>query len=271
MKISPLVSIIVPVYNAENTVIATIKSIVSQTYTNWELLIINDGAKDSSDILIKNFIAENSEVKGTIKYITQENAGVSNARNKGLKLATGDFIAFVDSDDVWKKNKIEVQMDEMDNNKNVDLLATTIIGEQFNILFRQKEERLVYIPPKKLLLKNYLVTSTLLFKAEILKKVGYFNEEMRYAEDLEFFVRISKHYNCYLLNEPLVIFGHGKNIFGDSGLSANLWEMEKGELKAIKMGKKLSIINPFEYIFYASFSFLKYIRRVLLTFVRRLK
>ena len=106
----PLVSIITPVYNAERFLSDTIKSVQNQTYKNWEILLIDDCSKDNSAQIIKEF----QQYDNRIKYIKlKKNSGASVSRNEGIRNAKGRFIAFVDSDDIWKPEKLEIQIKYM--------------------------------------------------------------------------------------------------------------------------------------------------------------
>lgn len=106
----PLVSIITPVYNAERFLSDTIKSVQNQTYKNWEILLIDDCSKDNSAQIIKEF----QKYDNRIKYIKlKKNSGASASRNEGIRNAKGRFIAFVDSDDIWKPEKLEIQIKYM--------------------------------------------------------------------------------------------------------------------------------------------------------------
>ena len=106
----PLVSIITPVYNAERFLSDTIKSVQNQTYKNWEILLIDDCSKDNSAQIIKEF----QKYDNRIKYIKlKKNSGASVSRNDGIRNAKGRFIAFVDSDDIWKPEKLEIQIKYM--------------------------------------------------------------------------------------------------------------------------------------------------------------
>ena len=106
----PLVSIITPVYNADKFLSETIKSVQNQTYSNWELLLVDDCSKDNSADIIRQFQQNDNR----IKYIKlQTNSGASVSRNTGIKSAKGRFIAFVDSDDIWKPKKLELQIQYM--------------------------------------------------------------------------------------------------------------------------------------------------------------
>lgn len=263
----PLISVIIPVYNSEKTIEASLQSIVNQSYDNFEIIIVNDGSSDESERLIQKFIDTHEGID--VNYIFQENKGVSAARNLGLKNAKGHFIAFLDSDDVWDKNKTNIQLKIIQENKDIDLLGTNRDGEILKNFLGFKINRITKISPRILLYKNFFMTSSLLFKREIVDKIGYFNEKMNHSEDWEYVIKICNKYNCYLLNESLIESVTGKQRFGDSGLSADLWNMEKGELHNIKLGYKLGFIGFSELLFAWLFSLAKFIRRIIVNFLRR--
>ncbi len=100
----PKISIITPAYNAERTILETIESVQNQTFSNFELIVINDGSKDRTLDLLQTIKDER------LKIFSYENGGVAIARNRGLSHATGDFIAFIDADDLWTPDKLELQL-----------------------------------------------------------------------------------------------------------------------------------------------------------------
>jgi glycosyltransferase involved in cell wall biosynthesis len=102
----PLVSVIIPCYNAAHFVAETIRSVAAQSYSNWELILIDDGSSDNTVEVIQPFLEDRR-----IRFHTQKNQGVSAARNNGAAFARGDFIAFLDSDDVWLPEKLHRQLD----------------------------------------------------------------------------------------------------------------------------------------------------------------
>ncbi|GGW57097.1 glycosyltransferase involved in cell wall biosynthesis [Winogradskyella epiphytica] len=261
-----LISVIIPVYNSENTIEKVLKSVVNQTYQNFEIIVVNDGSTDGSEKIIKEFFKLNSEIN--IRYYYQKNKGVSAARNFGLRNAEGAYIMFLDSDDLWVKDKIQRQLEIMKNNSNIDFLGANRDGLKLKSFFGVKFRRINQISGRQLLYKNYFMTSSVVFQREIIPVIGYMNETMSYSEDLEFFLRIASKFNCYLYNESLVYAVTDKPAYGHSGLSANLWKMERGELKAIKLGYKLGFVNFLEYCFISCFSYFKYIRRFIITKLR---
>lgn len=110
----PLVSIIMPAYNAERFIEKSIESVLHQSYKNWELLIINDFSKDSTQTIIENYLKKDNRIK---LFNQENNRGVAESRNKGIKISKGKYIAFLDSDDLWENNKLEIQIEYMLKNK----------------------------------------------------------------------------------------------------------------------------------------------------------
>lgn len=256
------ISIIIPVYNAEKTIESTLDSVSVQSYKEFNIIIVNDGSKDSSMQIIENYIKCHSTLD--IKVINQENQGVSKARNVGLKIAKGDWIALLDSDDKWFSNKLERQMQILQENSNIDFLGANRKGEYYKSFLNIKFGLLTRLNPKNLLCKNFFATSTVIFKREIVEQIGFFDENQRYCEDINYFIKISNSKECYLLNESMVDTGEGDLHYQEKGLSSNLWAMQKGELTNLNFALKAKIINLFEYILFFNFSFFKYFRRILL-------
>jgi teichuronic acid biosynthesis glycosyltransferase TuaG len=193
----PLVSIIMPVFNAGDYLISSIQSVLDQTYTNWQLIIINDGSTDNSQEIISNFLSSKKILNFTIT-----NSGQAYARNYGLKYATGFFTAFIDADDIWFNNKLEIQIKTFQDN-NIDLIFTdSNIIDKNGIL---TEESISPIRKKgiKYNLNNYISSNffipilTTICKTSILNQIGFFNEsqKIKNAEDFDLWLRIL--YNKY--------------------------------------------------------------------------
>ena len=248
-------------YNSENTIERALLSVITQSYKgSVEIIVVDDGSKDTSAEVVSNFIRQHPECD--IKLLRQQNGGVSRARNIGLKNITGDYIALLDSDDAWFPEKLKIQIDCLETNEPIDFLGASFEG------FGQKNGDLFKIEFRDLLFKNYFQPSTIIFRREVLSKIGYFNETQRYAEEGNYFMRIAREFNCFFLNKNLIIFGDGKAGFGESGLSANLKEMEKGELQNLKFAYKKGWVNPILYALAVCFSLLKYFRRILIVKLR---
>lgn len=245
-------------YNAENTIKTCINSVFNQTYEGKiEIIVVNDGSRDSSKTIIEEIIEKNnSDIE--IQLINKENGGVSSARNKGLALANGEHIALLDSDDEWLHDKIERQLNLFARDPLVGFVGGLINKPN------KKVPETTTIPLSKLIFKNYFQPSTVMFKKEVVEKVGFFDESQKYAEEGNYFMRVASDFKCVLLNEQVVLYGQGKVGFGVSGLSANLKEMEKGELKNLLFAYKQNYISLFTYVIAFVFSGLKYFRRILI-------
>jgi glycosyltransferase involved in cell wall biosynthesis len=261
------ISVVIPLYNSEETIIEAVESVLNQTYLGKiELIIINDGSTDNSLKVVNSYILNNNI--SNIKIIDQVNGGVQKARNAGLRAATGEWIALLDSDDFWLPEKIEKQMKVLRENPHIDFLGCNRNNEETKILWRKKNS-LSKINFKDLLIKMYPQTSTAIFKRSILTDIGFYDETLRYAEDADYWLRISLKKEMYFMPESLVITGQGKPSFGFSGLSANLRAMQEGNLQILYKNLKEKNISPLEYSFFRVFYLIKYTRRMLITKLRR--
>lgn len=253
-----MISVIIPLYNAESTIVKALDSVKNQkTDEVFEIFVINDGSTDNSKEIVENYILENPEMK--IHLIHQENKGVSAARNAGLRLAKGEFIALLDADDVWLPEKTEKQMQFLKSEKKIDFIASA--RNYNNLLFPYQAEKgkLSEITFKKLLIRNETQPSTVIFKNKILQNTGFFDDKQRYAEDVNYWMKISEKNKMFILNETLVLAGGKKKSFGVSGLSANLKEMHKGYLKNLQDMHNDRRIGTIEFAFYRTFFKLKYL------------
>ncbi|SIQ28145.1 Glycosyltransferase involved in cell wall bisynthesis [Chryseobacterium sp. RU37D] len=253
-----MISVIIPLYNAEKTIINALNSIKVQTVgaEEFEIIIINDGSTDKSKSLVEKYIKENPSLH--IQLLELANGGVSKARNLGLKIAKGEFIALLDADDEWLPEKTKKQLHYL-NNKNLDFIATRRNNNKILLPYRV-ENHLAKITFTKLLIRNEAQPSTVIFKRKILENTGYFNENHRYAEDLNYWMKIAKNNNkMYILDESLLIADGGKRTFGAAGLSANLYAMEEGFQKNLKEMYLLKHINFTQYLFLRAFYKAKYL------------
>lgn len=258
----PFVNIIIPVYNSEKTILRTLNSVKEQTYRDYEIIVVDDGSTDNSVSLINSFINNNPEIQ--IKLIIKENGGVSSARNTGLKASKGDWIALLDSDDQWLSNKLERQMQVLQDNPHIDFLGTSRNNEILKNIFFKKIFSLQKVTPMLLLLKYIYATPTVIFKREIINNIGFFDETQTHLEDNKYFISVCSKYNCYLLNESLVITGGGKPHLGYSGLSSNIIKMHLGELRNLKFAHNIRLINYFLFLCLLIFSFLRLLRRLVI-------
>ena len=189
---SPLVSIITPVYNAQKYIAQAINSVLSQTYKNWELIIINDGSSDNTEDIIKSF--EDSR----IKLITQLNGGVSRARNRGLEVAKGEYITFLDADDILPIESIELRTQYLEKNRDIDLVDGVVsIRDE-----AMQKERRVYRPYYRgRLLKRLLRLDSRVFlgicyffRASLVEDLR-FRSDITHCEDIIFYIELASKHN----------------------------------------------------------------------------
>lgn len=256
---TPLVSAIVPTYNSQNTIINCIDSILNQTYTNIEIIIVDDGSTDNTVKLINEF----SIGKEKTHIIEQSNRGPSSARNTGINYAHGEYIAFLDSDDEWYPNKIEKQIQLYKKNKDAVLISCSYsIGEQFTQ--KRQSNCIRKISFNNLLLKNSFITSTVICPRKIFKDF-HFNEKQKYSEDYRLWLQIAATKRSCLLSNEILTKMNNKPLFGSKGLSSKLWLMEKGELSNFKFIYKQAHISFPHFLLITLISILKFLKRLLLT------
>ncbi|WP_071119541.1 glycosyltransferase family 2 protein [Romboutsia timonensis] len=235
----PLVSIITPVYNAERFLSDTIKSVQNQTYKNWEILLIDDCSKDNSAQIIKEF----QKYDNRIKYIKlKKNSGASVSRNEGIRNAKGRFIAFVDSDDIWKPEKLEIQIKYM-LKENLGFTFTSYRYMKENGELTNKIAK----APSKInyngLLKNTIIgCSTVVIDREI---VDYFEMPLvRRGQDTATWLQIlRKEKYAYGIEQDLVNY----RLVGES-LSSNKIKALKRTWNTYRNVEKLGLLKS-SYVF----------------------
>lgn len=204
-KNNPLISVIIPVYNREKFIKESMISVINQTYKNFELIIYNDGSTDKTDESIKKVCKLYPSYK--IKYINSpNNKGPSFARNRGVEIANGEYIAFLDSDDLWLKNKLSTQIKYMiDNNWQICQTEEIWIRNGKRVNPQQKHKKHSgYIFDKAL--KLCIVSpSAVMMKKYIFYEFGGFDETLPACEDYDLWLKISSKYPIYLIEKKLVI------------------------------------------------------------------
>ncbi|MBW2045270.1 MAG: glycosyltransferase [Deltaproteobacteria bacterium] len=216
-----LVSVVIPTYNRGNYIEETIASVLAQSYSNLEILIIDDFSDDATEKVV---MEQTSEHSGKIRYFKNEmRKGVSGARNTGLKHARGKYIAFLDDDDLWDRSKLKVQVDLLESNKDIDALFSDAsffgdVKEGYGDAPYRKElfsdrfwnscddsllvakENIIYF-----LLQNGspFRIQTFIFRRDCLDKIGLFKEDMKYYEDAEFLLRFFCVYKVGYMKQPL--------------------------------------------------------------------
>lgn len=228
MLMSNLVSIITPTYNSEKYISETIESIQVQTYANWELLITDDCSTDHTIDIIKKYQKRDSRIK---LFLLNKNQGAGAARNNSIKEANGRYIAFCDSDDQWKKNKLELQLTFIKNNKLLfSFTDYDVVSEDNQFVKRIKcPYRMTY---SKLLKNNYVGCLTAIYDKEKLGKM--YMPMIRKRQDWVLWLNImSKIKNTKGLNDSLSIYRTraGSVSRGKLHLIKYNWKVYRQELK----------------------------------------
>jgi len=262
------VSVIIPCYNCTDTLERAISSIAAQTLRPAETLLVDDASTDGTPQTI-HAVREKYGVDWIHAITLKENAGPATARNAAWNVASQPYIAFLDADDAWCVNKIEVQWAFMSAHPDVALSAHAYrlyqLGERINTgldagSFRMLTSRLI-------LLSNRVATRTVMLRRDLPYR---FKEGKRYAEDYLLWLQIACDDGKVALLSGELAYVY-KAAFGEAGLSARLWKMEQGELSTLWQLVKEGRLPRDTALLFSIYSFLKYLRRSAITYLRRLQ
>ncbi|NOQ32202.1 MAG: glycosyltransferase [Helicobacteraceae bacterium] len=219
-----MVSVVIPTYNRASFLQRAIKSVLKQSKTVNEIIIIDDGSTDNTKELLSKF--------PQVKYIYQKNSGVSSSRNRGIKEASSEWIAFLDSDDEWHKNKIEKQLEYHSQNSELFISYTDEkwIKDNKHINIPKKFKKIGGSIFNEILPFCNIAPSSVIVKKELFESVGYFDEELEVCEDYDLWLRIARSYEFGLVNEPLITKYAGH----DDQLSFKHWGMDRFRIEALK-------------------------------------
>jgi glycosyltransferase involved in cell wall biosynthesis len=218
----PVVSVVIPTYNRANYLLEAIESVRTQTYKDYEIIVIDDGSEDNTrESLQKQFES------GTIRYIYQENRGESAARNHGIRLARGRYIAFLDSDDLFMPMKLEKQTSFLDNHPEIGFVHSwhSKFDDAGNHLgIRDTSVFSGWVYPEILLNWSVLIPPTcVMVRTDVLSEIGGFDEDQSLGPDLDMWRRITRRYPIGLIPEVLSkVRVHPGNISGRR-VDAVLW------------------------------------------------
>lgn len=205
---NPLVSVVVPNYNREKLVLEALQSIVAQTYSPLEVIVVDDGSNDESVKAITYFIDNVKPKEVTITLFRQENKGGNAARNIGILKSKGEFIAFLDSDDLWMDDKIEKQVSKLLTDENAGAVYCGLIEVDSSGMEELSNEPRVYPSgdlSSQLLIKDVTApTSCYMVRSSAFKKVGMFDLNLKARQDWEMWIRISQEFPILAVSEKLV-------------------------------------------------------------------
>lgn len=255
----PLVSVIIPAYNAADYVRATLDSVIAQTYRNLEILVVDDGSQDQTPEIVRQY----AECDRRITLLQQENAGVAAARNLAIHKSTGAFIAPIDADDIWYSTKIEKQVRcMMASDPSVGLVYTwsVDINADGKLTGRASHFNLTGNVLTALIYCNFLGNASVpLIRRECFDKVGYYDPNLRAqgaqgCEDRDLYLRIAEHYHYQVV--PEFLMGYRKAI---GTMSCNYQAMAKSHLLVLQNLKKRRPDIPAQYYRWSTGNFYMYL------------
>jgi glycosyltransferase involved in cell wall biosynthesis len=185
----PQVSVIIPAYQHGQCIVETVESVIAQTFRDFEIIVINDGSTDGTEEVLRPYVEKNR-----IRYFHQENQGISSTRNRGLSLATGELVAFLDDDDVWPLDKLEWQVDALQNSTALVVGGlTSVFGTKGDRKSIVETSEYTTIPTAKLFGGNPFGSpgQTLIRKSALLE-IGGFDPTIWGADDHDVWIRLSR-------------------------------------------------------------------------------
>jgi len=194
------ITVVIPTYNRVTFLKDAIDSVLAQTFLDFELIVVDDGSTDDTPKLLSSY-------NNKVRVITQTNQGPSAARNRGIETAKGEWIAFLDSDDVWKPDKLKKQVQFITDNPDTKICQTEEVwirnGKRVNP--RKKHEMHSGWIYEKCLPLCIVSPSSVMIRQDVFEKVGLFDETMPACEDYDLWLRIAPHYPVFLVREQLIV------------------------------------------------------------------
>lgn len=244
MKGKPRVSVIMAAYNEEDYIMQSVSSVLSQSYEDFELIIVNDGSTDKTQEMLEKEFND-----GRIKLFNQENKGLTKALNQAIKLSNSKYIANLDADDYCLPQRFEKQVEFLDRNPDVAIVGTAYY--RYDEIRREKWIRKYPIEDEKIRreMSKYipLCHSSVMIRKSCLEKIGYYNEKYETLQDMELWIRIARKFKLANLDEPLV----ARRIRKDSFFRESFKQSDRNRLLArlnLKAVKELSL--PIKYYFF---------------------
>ncbi|WP_375493076.1 glycosyltransferase [uncultured Nostoc sp.] len=226
----PKISVIIPAYNSEKTIKQTIQSVLNQTFTNLELIVINDGSQDSTLEVVTQF------QDSRIKVFSYANAGGNVSRNRGLHHAVGEFVSFLDADDLWTPDKLQSQLKALQENATAKVAYgwTDYIDTNGKFILSGKRINVNGNIYEELLLNNFLENgSNPLIDKKALITLGGFDESLNAAQDWDMWLRLASKFNFVCVPSVQILYRISAN-----SVSSNLVRQEKACLQVLERAYK---------------------------------
>jgi glycosyltransferase involved in cell wall biosynthesis len=195
-----LVSVVIPTYNYGRFIPDAVERVLAQTYQDFEIIVVDDGSTDDTQKRLEPYMDR-------IRFIQQQNQGCSTARNTGIQAATGEWIAFMDADDLWHPRKLEIQMAYLARHPGVGLLATDSlmnVSADWPAVSSASDPPSTDISLEDIVIRSRFAPSTVVVRKECFDKVGMFDTELGSVEDRDMWIRIACHYSVAQVHAPLI-------------------------------------------------------------------
>jgi len=193
----PTVSVIIHTYNNEKFIAETVESVLNQTYKDYEIIVVDDGSEDGTRDALIPYMQK-------IRYHYKENGGIASAKNAGISLSETEFVAFLDHDDLWVPDKLQLQMEHFNENPQIGLVYAKYTSFRDGKELRTKPEKgysgWIF---KELLAKSFIQTSTVVVKRECLDAVGPYDETFSLGDEYDMFLRIARKFQCGFVDKGL--------------------------------------------------------------------
>ncbi len=231
----PRVSAIIPTYNRKAFVLEAVDSVLTQTYGDYELIVVDDGSTDGTGEALKRYGAH-------VRYIFQANKGVSAARNRGLEIAHGEFIAFLDSDDLWLPKKLEIQVAFMNKHPEVEICYTDEVWIRRGVRVNPKRKHAKYsgwIYPHCLPL-CIISPSSALMRRGLFEQVGTFDPHLPVCEDYDLWLRVASLVPIFFIPQRLIVKRGGH----PAQLSQQRWGNDRYRVQALIKILEMGVLTP---------------------------
>lgn len=238
MSTNPLVTAIIPTYNRSSVIVRTIENVLLQTYSPIEVIVVDDGSTDDTESVLKKFGSR-------IRWIKQQNAGPGAARNRGIELARGELVAFLDSDDSWMSAKVERQAKVLETagpaapcclcNAILRFENGRTISSFENAPIRPHIKEGIWENPTEILMTRFvLFNQTVMVRRSVFERLGGFNEKFRCLEDYELALRLSFEGPWAFISEPLAVWNQGSTGSLSGEASIHQRRLKSTELEVLK-------------------------------------
>jgi len=244
------VSVVIPTYNSAALVVEAVRSALAQSHIPAEVIVVDDGSTDDTGQRLAAF-------GPPVRYVHQVNQGVAGARNRGIREATCDLIAFLDADDVWHPRKLEMQVECLRGEPALGLIGTSVVdwpNEAFPAFDESARPRPVVVRLNDFVVRNHFTTSSIVVRRDVLERVGHFDRALQGPEDYDLWLRVAQ--VAAVANLPLRLTGY-RDVPGSLGKQAVSMEagvrIILGKLAAagVFRGQPLLRRKAWSYLFYS--------------------